>query len=261
MKIQDLVQRTGVPKQTIHYYVRYGVLPKPRKLGSNSADWSEEHARRIGLIKNLQEHFYLPLSVIKKVLRKHRGQGGSPALLEMRAEYFRPLDQLLAGEIQGEDAFCEATGLLSEPLRKYESWGIITPALVDGVKVYSHDDQVIGRIIAQYREIGMTAELGFEQEILESFVTALQKVVAESSNSFFERARRSLNRREITEVSRLAGEVTALLCYHLSNKLAREERDRGLEELFSKDRPPSEPNIPVPDPDAPAPARTGAKEA
>lgn len=38
MKIGDLAQRTRITKETIHYYIREGLLPKPRKLGRNSAD-------------------------------------------------------------------------------------------------------------------------------------------------------------------------------------------------------------------------------
>ncbi|NNL75879.1 MAG: MerR family DNA-binding transcriptional regulator, partial [Desulfobacterales bacterium] len=31
MKISQLVKRTGVPKETIHFYIREGLLRKPRK--------------------------------------------------------------------------------------------------------------------------------------------------------------------------------------------------------------------------------------
>jgi DNA-binding IclR family transcriptional regulator len=33
MKISELVKRTGVPKETIHFYIREGLLRKPRKSG------------------------------------------------------------------------------------------------------------------------------------------------------------------------------------------------------------------------------------
>ena len=47
MKIGELVKQTQVSKETIHYYVREGLLPRPRKLAKNVADyegramWSE----------------------------------------------------------------------------------------------------------------------------------------------------------------------------------------------------------------------------
>ena len=67
MKIKELTEKTGAPKQTIHYYLKSGLLPKPRKTGANSAQYSSVHVERIRLIKSLQENFFLPLAVIKKI--------------------------------------------------------------------------------------------------------------------------------------------------------------------------------------------------
>ena len=35
MKISQLVKRTGVPNETIHFYIREGLLRKPRKSSVN----------------------------------------------------------------------------------------------------------------------------------------------------------------------------------------------------------------------------------
>ena len=54
MKIGELVKRTGVPKETIHYYIREGLLRKPRKSASNTADYTRAHVEQIRLIKELR---------------------------------------------------------------------------------------------------------------------------------------------------------------------------------------------------------------
>ena len=55
MKIKELVERTKVSKETVHYYIREGLLPKPRKLGRNIADYDERYIDRILLIKEIQD--------------------------------------------------------------------------------------------------------------------------------------------------------------------------------------------------------------
>lgn len=69
MKISELATKTKIPKETIHYYVREGLIPKPRKMGSNLAEYNELHAEQIQLIRQIQTHFFLPLSLIKKIVK------------------------------------------------------------------------------------------------------------------------------------------------------------------------------------------------
>ena len=80
MKISKLVQRTRVSKETVHYYIREGLLPKPRKRGRNIADYDEGYVERIRLIKELQDRYFLPLAVIKNILKhQKKSPGGNPS--------------------------------------------------------------------------------------------------------------------------------------------------------------------------------------
>lgn len=49
MKIRDLVQGTRISKETVHYYIREGLLPKPRKRGRNIAEYNDSYVDRIRL--------------------------------------------------------------------------------------------------------------------------------------------------------------------------------------------------------------------
>ena len=69
MKISELASKTKVAKETIHYYVREGLIPRPRKMGKNVADYSQVHVEQIQLIKQIQDNFYLPLSLIKEIVK------------------------------------------------------------------------------------------------------------------------------------------------------------------------------------------------
>jgi MerR family copper efflux transcriptional regulator len=66
-KIGELAQRAGVTPRTIHYYVHIGLLPPPKGRGRYSY-YTEEHLRRLQVIRQLQRYF-IPLRRIKEALR------------------------------------------------------------------------------------------------------------------------------------------------------------------------------------------------
>jgi DNA-binding transcriptional MerR regulator len=67
MRISELSRRSGVARETIHFYLREGLLPKPKKGGQTIAFYGEEHVERLALIRRMREK-YLPLSVIRRLL-------------------------------------------------------------------------------------------------------------------------------------------------------------------------------------------------
>lgn len=66
--MQVLEKRSGVGRETIRYYIRLGLLPEPDRPRPNVAAYTEEHVRRLKLIKRLQAERYMPLSYIKTIL-------------------------------------------------------------------------------------------------------------------------------------------------------------------------------------------------
>lgn len=67
-RIAEVVRRSGVTKETIHFYLREGLLPPPRKTARNAALYGEEHLHRLRLIRSLREEHLLPLKAIKSLL-------------------------------------------------------------------------------------------------------------------------------------------------------------------------------------------------
>ena len=68
MRIDDLAERAGVPTRTIRYYTQQGLLHSPTLRG-RVGYYDDRHLERLRLIKELQEKRYLPLSVIKQLIR------------------------------------------------------------------------------------------------------------------------------------------------------------------------------------------------
>ncbi|MBR57132.1 MAG: hypothetical protein CMH54_03640 [Myxococcales bacterium] len=71
-RIRDLERMTGIPRSTIHYYVREGLLPQPRKRGKTVADYGQEHVDGLMVIRRLQEQSRLSLEEIRTMFEQGR---------------------------------------------------------------------------------------------------------------------------------------------------------------------------------------------
>lgn len=82
LTIADLVVRTDVPPATIHYYLRHGLVPPPKRLSSNRFTYDERHVQALRLVRLLRDRRGLSLDMIRRIM---------PDLLRLEAEEaFRP---------------------------------------------------------------------------------------------------------------------------------------------------------------------------
>ncbi len=70
MRMKELASRAELPRTTIHYYLREGLLPQPDKAAANAAQYSEEHLQRLQLIQRLRSGAggALPVTQIRRVI-------------------------------------------------------------------------------------------------------------------------------------------------------------------------------------------------
>lgn len=68
MRIAELSRESGVSRETIHYYLREGLLPPPAKTGKTTAYYDESHLERLRLVRRLRDEKYLPVAVIRELL-------------------------------------------------------------------------------------------------------------------------------------------------------------------------------------------------
>ena len=90
MRIKELSQRSGLPKTTIHYYQRDGLLPPPQKTARNAAFYGEQHLERLALIQKLRA-------------------------VPLRMAYLRRAIQLIEQGVQVEVAVALQQGLVDSP--------------------------------------------------------------------------------------------------------------------------------------------------
>lgn len=227
MRISELVKKTGVPKETIHFYIREGLLRKPRKSGSNAADYTGAYVDRILLIKELRDSFYLPIPEIKKILKQAKKQSPSDqAVSDLHNKYFRPLERLLSTELVGIDAFREATGLGRKWLAIMEDWGVITHGVRDGEPIYSRDDVIIGRLMVDMDRLGFGPKDGYDPEELKRIADFIRDFVRSAHREYYTRNLEGLSSADLDDKGSKFAEIMSLFFYHIYRKLAREEYQR-----------------------------------
>jgi AcrR family transcriptional regulator len=75
--ITDLVALTDVPAATIHYYLRNGLLPTPKRIAPNRFAYDDRHVQGLRLIRTLRDRRGLALPMIRRIL---------PELLRLETE-------------------------------------------------------------------------------------------------------------------------------------------------------------------------------
>jgi DNA-binding transcriptional MerR regulator len=224
MKIGELAKRTGVSRETIHYYIREGVLRKPRKAAKNVAEYHDGYIEQIQLIKALRENYFLPIPVIKKLIQKMKKETPTDQhSFRFLSEYFRPLDHLLSGSVIGETAFMEASGMSAKWLQKFEDWKIITFETTNGKKSYSRENVIIGKLLVEMDQIGMGPRDGIDPENLRQYTDLFRDMVVKNFYRFIPRWHADMPREKFYEIGNTSAEVMSLFLYHFYRKVSKEE--------------------------------------
>jgi len=225
MKIKELVQKTGVAKETIHFYIREGLLRKPRKQGKNAAVYNDNHVQHIRIIKDLRDNYFLPLPFIKKIFKRLKNQTPLDRDIDrLHNKYFRPLDRMLTADIEGRDAFVNATGLKEKWLEKMEVWGVITPQSKDGKTIYSHDNVIIAKLILDMGRFGLGVKDGYDPEMLRYLTQMFKEIFEKGKIEFFRAHLGRIPQEEMAEKAVIASEIMGIYYYLLYRKLSNDQR-------------------------------------
>ena len=96
LKVGELAERAGVGVQTLHYYERVGLLPKPDRSALNYRLYESNALRRVQFIKKAQSLGFA-LEKIKEILGL-RGQGRAPCrcVADVGKKHLQELDARIA---------------------------------------------------------------------------------------------------------------------------------------------------------------------
>jgi DNA-binding transcriptional MerR regulator len=68
MRLAQLSERSGVSTATIKYYLREGLLAPGRQINTTTAEYDEEHLRRLKLIRAMIQIGRVPVATVREVL-------------------------------------------------------------------------------------------------------------------------------------------------------------------------------------------------
>lgn len=91
MRLAELSRRAGIPRSTIKFYIREGLLAAGAAHAKNQASYGTQHVERLELIRALREVAGLSLEVVARVTGElDRGWEGDPIGEAMLAMYALP---------------------------------------------------------------------------------------------------------------------------------------------------------------------------
>ena len=96
LKVGAVAKAAGVGVQTLHYYERLGLLPKPQRSMANYRIYSSDAIRRVKFIKKAQA-IGLTLEETKQILDlKERGRAPCGKVAELGERHLQEIDTRLA---------------------------------------------------------------------------------------------------------------------------------------------------------------------
>jgi len=177
LKMSELAERSGVSAGTIKHYLREGLLgdlDDVVRTSRNMAWYPPSYVARIGLIKRLQEERFMPLRVIRELLRSD-----DPARVEaLIALEDRIVERAVAAHPAGRTsraAVREAYDVPRVVLERLEQLGVLTP----NTRGYDPDDVQIIEAISRFRAGGYDEAIGFTVYDTIRYREALAPLVAE----------------------------------------------------------------------------------
>ncbi|HNI60909.1 MAG TPA: MerR family transcriptional regulator [Pseudomonadota bacterium] len=209
LTISEVADRSGVPIATIKFYIREGLLPRPRTAGRTVGRYDSAFVNRLELVRELRNRWRLSLREIAELLQE-AGPLATLNEIELQLAARDRLDEAIdptnAEPPISELRLVERSGLPMADIHDLTRYGLLTPIKVDGATVYAERDARIAEVVGALRSSGYNDHLGFGVADLQRYVEALRVLVVREVEQFDSPALRGLGR---DEMLRLIGQGVA----------------------------------------------------
>ena len=159
-KISELVAKTDVPKSTILYYIKEGLLPQAHKIKSNVHRYSNEHVELIGYITYMKQHFGTTNEQLKDILQNKNQSFSSSSTM------ITPLMNTLSA-ITSESAHYTKEEFIS--LYKLDR-ALLEKLLNDEILMPLNENDFTEKEASIMKLVGYFNEVGIDYDILKMYV-------------------------------------------------------------------------------------------
>ena len=159
-KISELVSKSGVPKSTILYYIKEGLLPEAKKFKSNVHRYSDKHLELLQYINYMKEHFGSTNEQLKDMLQyKDQSFSSSSGMIV-------PLMNTLSAIPSDAKHYTK-----SEFIKYFDvEEGLLDQLIQDEIIIPTDSDDFTEKEASIIKLIGYFQEVGIEYEILKMYV-------------------------------------------------------------------------------------------
>jgi DNA-binding transcriptional MerR regulator len=184
LKMSELAQRSGVSAGAIRHYLREGLLGEGSEImrtSRNMAYYPPHFVQRLELIKRLQEERFMPLRVIKDLLREDPER--VQALIDLEDKIVERALASAEGKRISASEVRERYELPANVLARLAELGVLTPTRAG----YDRDDVKIIEAISRFRAGGYEEALGFTVYDTLRYREALEPLVREEVRALLDR--------------------------------------------------------------------------
>jgi DNA-binding transcriptional MerR regulator len=184
LKMSELAERSGVSAGTIRHYLREGLLGSGdaiRRTSRNMAYYPADFVERIEVIKRLQEERFMPLRLIREMMREDPQR--VEALIELEDKIIALALEAREGGRISRAQVKAAYEVPAKVLARLEQLGVLTPT----ARGYDSDDAKIIEAISRFRAGGYEEELGFTVYDTLRYRQALEPLVKEEVRALLDR--------------------------------------------------------------------------
>lgn len=159
-KISELVEKSGIPKSTILYYIKEGLLPEARKLKSNVHRYSDKHLELLHYIGYMKEHFGSSNEQLKDILQyKDQSFSASSGMIV-------PLMNTLSAIPSDAEHYTKSEFMEHFGVKE----ALLDQLIADEILLPTDENDFTEKEASIIKLIGYFQEVGIEYEILKMYV-------------------------------------------------------------------------------------------
>lgn len=191
-RMKDVCEKTGLPRQVVHFYISQGLVPEGKKTGRNMAYYSDAHVDRVLLVRRLQHERFLPLKAIRSLLDARDEDFSEPQrrlLDEVKTrlgEGLNPRERKT--ELVDVRERMKLASLTVEDLHELSEQGfLVVDQRDDGRVLVPETDVWMIDLWGEVRAAGFTPELGFRPADLVIYEQAMSKLFRDETQLIMSR--------------------------------------------------------------------------